>query len=226
MKQIQVYAKNRTAKGKAEAGRLRRAGFFPAVLYSEGRPGRDIQLNEHDFVLLFRGHHAENLILDLTVGEDKPVKALLKAMQHHPLTGRVLHADFYAISMNKKLTLEVPVTLSGEPIGVTQGGGVLEHVLRSVMLECLPGDLPEEIQLDVSGLALGHTLKVRDLPLDTTKHRILTDGDLVVAAVSMPRLVEEPEAEEAVAEGAAAAGPEVITAKKPEEEEAAEKKKE
>ena len=162
MKQIQVHAQSRTAKGKAASGRLRRSGFFPAVLYSEGKPGRDIQLNEHDFVLLFRGHHAENLLMDLTVDSDKPVKALLKAMQHHPLNGRVLHADFYAISMDKKLELEIPVTLVGEARGVAQEGGILEHVLRSVMVECLPDDLPEELQLDVSDLGMGHTLKVKD----------------------------------------------------------------
>jgi large subunit ribosomal protein L25 len=217
MKQIQVHAQSRTAKGKAASGRLRRSGFFPAVLYSEGKPGRDIQLNEHDFVLLFRGHHAENLLMDLAVDSEKPVKALLKAMQHHPLNGRVLHADFYAISMDKKLELEIPVTLVGEAKGVAQEGGILEHVLRSVMVECLPDDLPEELQLDVSDLAMGHTLKVKDIPLDTAKYRILTDGDIVVAAIAAPRTAEE-EAPAAAEEGGAAE-PEVITAKKAEEEE-------
>jgi large subunit ribosomal protein L25 len=218
MKQVQIVAKTRTAKGKAESGRLRRTGFFPGVVYSAGKPGRDIQLNEHDFVLALRGHHGESLLVDLVVDGGAPEKALLKAMQHHPLNGRVLHADFYAISMDRKLTLSVPLELAGEPVGVTQGGGLLEHVLREIEIEALPGDLPEVVTLDVASLGLGHSVKVKDIPADP-RYTVLTDGEIVVAVVAAPRIAEEPEA--APAEGGSAE-PEVITAKKTDEGEAAE----
>jgi len=222
MKQVQIVAKTRTAKGKAESGRLRRTGFFPAVVYSAGKPGRDIQLNEHDFVLALRGHHGESLLVDLVVDGGAPEKALLKAMQHHPLNGRVLHADFHAISMDKKIVLSVPLELAGEPVGVTQGGGVLEHVLREIEIEALPGDLPEMVTLDVASLGLGQSLKVKDIPADP-RFQVLTDGEIVVAVVAAPRVAAEPEAEEA-AEGSAE--PEVITAKKPDEDDADAGKKE
>lgn len=216
MKQVQISATTRTAKGKAESGRLRRTGFFPAVVYSAGKPGRDIQLNEHDFVLALRGHHGENMLVDLVVDGGAPEKALLKAMQHHPLNGRVLHADFYAIAMDRKLTISVPLELAGEPVGVTQGGGVLEHVLREIEVEALPGDLPEVVTVDIATLGLGHSLKIKDIPADP-RYTVLTDGELVVAVVAAPRVAEEPEA--APAEGSAE--PEVITAKKTDEAEAA-----
>ena len=100
MKETKLTAKPRTSKGSAEAGRLRRTGWFPAVVYGEGRPGVDIQLNEHDFVMMLRTHRSENMIVDLVVeGNDKPFKVMLKAMQHHPISGRVIHVDFYEVSM-------------------------------------------------------------------------------------------------------------------------------
>ena len=140
MKETKLIAKPRTAKGSASAGRLRRTGWFPAVVYGEGRPGVDIQLNEHDFVMMLRSHRSENMIVDLTVeGTDKPYKVMLKAMQHHPITGRVIHVDFYEVSMTRKIEIEVPVKLAGIPTGVANEGGILEHVLRALTVQCLPG---------------------------------------------------------------------------------------
>lgn len=221
MKETKLTAKMRTAKGKAASGRMRREGWFPAVVYGAGRPGLDVQLNAHDFVMVLRDHHSENLIVDLAVeGQEKPYKVMVKAMQHHPLNGRVLHVDFYEINMSKKIKIRVPVELKGEATGVVNGGGLLEHVLREVNVECLPGDMPEEIAVDVSGMELGSTLHVKDIATDG-KFVILDDGELVVAAVAAPRTAEE---EEKPAEGEAAS-PEVITEKKADDDEKAEKEK-
>lgn len=215
MKETKLTAKPRTVKGKAEAGRMRRMGWFPAVVYGEGRPGTDIQMNEHDFVMVLRNHRSGNMIVDLAVeGSDKPCKVMLKAMQHHPITGRVMHVDFYEINMARKIDIEIPVRLAGDPVGVVSEGGILEHVLRLLKVQCLPGDLIEEVSLDVSGLGIGKTLRIRDIPLDREKYKIQEDEDQVVATVAAPRKEEEPAA---AAEGAAAS-PEVITEKKPEED--------
>ena len=225
MKETKLTAQPRAAKGSASAGRLRRTGWFPAVVYGEGRPGLDIQLNEHDFVMMLRSHRSENMIVDLTVeGKDKPLKVMLKAMQHHPLTGRVIHVDFYEVSMTRKIEIEVPVKLTGTASGVANEGGILEHVLRALTVQCLPGDLIEELELDVSALSVGKTLRVRDMKIDTAKYRIMDDPDQVIAAVAAPRTEEEEKAEADAA--ATAAGPEVLTEKKAEEgEEGAEKGK-
>ena len=225
MKETKLTAKTREAKGTASAGRLRRTGWFPAVVYGEGRPGLDIQLNEHDFVMMLRTHRSENMIVDLAVeGKAKPFKVMLKAMQHHPLTGRVIHVDFYEISMTRKIEIEVPVKLVGVPTGVANEGGILEHVLRTLTVQCLPGDLIEEFSLDVADLHIGKTLRVRDVPVDAAKYKVMNDPDQVVAAVAAPRTEEEEKAETEAEAAAAAAGPEVLTEKKEEEGEEGEGK--
>ena len=225
MKETKLTAKTRAEKGSASAGRLRRTGWFPAVVYGEGRPGLDIQLNEHDFVVMLRTHRSENMIVDLTVeGRDKPVKVMLKAMQHHPLTGRIIHVDFYEVSMTRKIEIEVPVKLVGVPTGVANEGGILEHVLRTLDVLCLPGDMVEEFELDVADLHIGKTLRVRDVKVDAAKFKVLSDPDQVVAAVAAPRTEEEEKAATETDAATAAAGPEVLTEKKDEEGEAGEGK--
>jgi len=222
MKQTTLNVQSRDLKGKAAAGRLRRTGFFPAVIYAEGRPGVDIQVNEHDFVMMLRSHRSDNMILDLTVeGADKPYKVMLKAMQHHPLNGRVIHVDFYEVSMARKINIEITVRLSGTPVGVANEGGVLEHGLRVLNMSCLPGDVLEELVLDISGLHANESLRVRDVAIDASKYEVLDGADQVVAAVAIPRaeVVATAEGEEGAA--ADATSPEVLTEKKEEEGEAA-----
>ena len=175
--------------------------------------------------MMLRTHRSENMIVDLAVeGNDKPFKVMLKAMQHHPLTGRVIHVDFYEISMTRKIEIDVPVKLTGIPTGVANEGGILEHVLRTLTVQCLPGDLIEEFALDVTDLHIGKTLRVRDVPVDAAKYKVLSDPDQVVAAVAAPRTEEEEKAEAEAEAGVAAAGPEVLTEKKEEEGEEGEEK--
>lgn len=211
---ITVKADVRATKGTANVGRLRRSGWIPAVIYSEGKPADPIQLNEHDFVAMLRRHHGEHMIMDLVVGDAKPRKVLLKDLQHHPLKGTPIHADFYEVSMTRKLRVEIPIRLSGDPVGVTGQGGILDHLLRAVEVECLPSDLMEEIVVDVAALELGHHLSVSDIKLDASKYRVVTASDLAIAAVSAPQ------AEEVAAEAVAAGPeePEVLTEKKDKDE--------
>ncbi|MDD2239220.1 MAG: 50S ribosomal protein L25 [Kiritimatiellae bacterium] len=228
MKKTKLIAQLREAKGSAASGRLRRTGWVPAVAYGEGRPGLDIQLNEHDFVMLLRDHRSENMILDLEVeGMDKISKVMVKALQHHPITGRIIHADLYEVSMSRTISIEVPVKLVGVPIGVAQHGGLLEHVMRTVAMECLPGDVIDELELDVTNLNVGDILRVEDVKVDAAKHKLLDELDQVIVAVAAPRLEEETAEEEAEAEAEAGeASPEVLTEKKEEEGEKAQDEKE
>lgn len=216
---VKLSAKARQSKGSAAVGRLRKQGMVPAVVYGSGNEAHMIELNGHDFEQALRGHRSEHMLMDLEVeGEKGARKVLLKEVQHHPVTGRIIHADFNEVSMTRKLHVEIPIRLVGEPSGVSQQGGVLEHILRSVEVECLPTDIMEDVALDVSALNIGDSLLVSNIQLDPAKFTILTAKELAVAAVAAPRKEEELVPEAAAVEGAAAE-PEVIREKKEEGEE-------
>lgn len=212
-KEIKLSANKRETSGSSAAKALRKTGWMPAVVYGE-KGARSIQINRHNFDLMLKHHASENLIVDLDVEGDAPVKALLREVQHEAVLGHPLHADFIEISMTKKMRVSIAITLVGDPVGVTQQGGILEHVMRTLEVECLPMDLVETFTVDVSGLALGKTLMVRDLTIDP-KFTVLTAGDVAVATVVAPR-EEKVETPEAAAE--AAATPEVVGKKKEEGE--------
>jgi large subunit ribosomal protein L25 len=219
MKALKIVAEPRDARGSGPAGRLRHQGLIPAVVYGDGKPGRMIQLNAHDFERSLHGHAGEHMLMDLEVTGEAPLKVLLKEVQHHPVSGKITHADFNVVSMTRKLRVELPIKLVGEPAGVSQQGGVLEHIMRTVEVECLPTDIVEHVDLDVSGLHIGESLLISHIRLDPAKFTILSLAEQAVAAVSAPKIEEEPvAAEAAVAEGALAE-PEVITEKKVEGEE-------
>lgn len=220
MKAVKLVAQSRDVKGSAAVGRLRRSGLIPAIIYGSGKEARLIQLNAHDFEQTLRGHMGEHMVMDLEVGKDEALKVLLKEVQHDPVSHKIIHADFNEISMTRKLRVEIPIRLQGEPVGVTQQGGVIEQILRQVEVECLPTDILEQIEMDVSGLHVGESLTVANIQLDPAKFTILSAKELALAAVAAPKVEEEPVAEAAV-EGAPGE-PEVITEKKPEEGEEAE----
>ena len=178
-------------------------------------------MNLHEFVMMLRRHGSENMLLDLAVeGQPAPVKVMVKALQHHPVTGQIIHVDFYEVSMTRAIEMEVPLKLSGHAVGVANEGGMLEQSLRTLRVECLPADVVNEIELDVSGLHVGDGIHVRDVVVDTAKLRILDDADQLVVAVAAPRL----SGDDTSAEGEAAGEPEVATAKKAAEEDGADKK--
>lgn len=216
-KEIKLAASKRDVSGTSASKVLRRSGWLPAVVYGENG-ARSIQIDRRAFDTMLKHHTSENLIVDLSINGDKVVKALLREVQHEAVMGGVLHADFVEVSMTRKMRVTIPITLKGEPVGVSQQSGILEQVLRDLSVECLPGDLIESFDVDVAALALGDTLMVRDLKLDA-KFTILTSGDVAVATVVAPR--EEKVEEAAPGEAGATTQPEVI-GKKKEEGEAAE----
>lgn len=220
-KENKLVAESRDVAGTAASRRLRRTGVVPGVVNNEKGEAQWVRLNRHDFEMMLHRHVSENLILDLEVDGKAAKKVLLKEVQHDPLTGHILHADFVEISMTRKMRIGISIKLVGEPFGVSQEGGILEQSLRSLEVECLPTDLVEEIDVDVSALKIGDSLLVRDLKLDS-KMTVVTTGDLAVASVSAPR-AEEVAVAEAAVEGAAGAEPEVVgeKGKKEEGEEAA-----
>jgi len=209
-----LAAEKREVSGSSAARRLRREGLLPCVLNTDKGESRLLQVARHGFELLLKHHRSESLILDLRVDKEKPMKVLLRAVQHDPLTDETVHADFVEVSMTRKMKVQVPIVLAGEAVGVTQTGGVLEHLLRDLEIECLPGDISESVEVDISHLNIGDTVLVREMTVPSS-WTVLADADVAVAAVAAPRVEEEPVVEEE-AEAAEEGEPEVIGEKKEE----------
>ncbi len=222
MDQIRIKAEPRAEQGPAAVRRLRRAGMIPGSLMKMKRGGTAlIKCPSHDFMMAMRGKTGKQLLVTLEMG-DAEVPALLRELQNDVLAGTPIHVDFSEVSLTEKVRVTVPVTLVGEPTGVKLGGGVLEQVLRTVDVECLPADIAEKFDVDVSALGLDQTLFVRDLKLGD-KFTVVTRGELALAVVKSPDDV--PAAGAAAPAGEAAAAPEVIKKGKEEEPAADDAKK-
>lgn len=202
------------ARGSGVSRRLRREGWLPGVINNKKCESWLIQMNRHDFEMVLRHHSSENMILDMEVDGQKPRKVLLNEVQRDPLTDNILHVDFLEISMTEKMRTHIRIALTGEAQGVIQEGGVLGHRLREIEVECMPADLVEQIEVDVSALKIGDSIRIEDITVDP-KITVLTAGDVAVASVSAPRKEEEivPEETKEAAEGAE---PEVIGEKEKE----------
>ena len=185
---IKINVVPRSTRGSANARRLRRQGVVPAVLYGADRVGLNVQLSEHDFAQMLRHHASESLVVDLAIDKHGETKALLKEVQHHPLTGQVVHVDFQEISMTQKIKVDVAVELVNVPVGVSQGGGVLDSLVHSIEVECLPGDLIEKVEVDVSDLDIGQHRTVGEIQVDSTKISIITASEIAVANVLPPKV--------------------------------------
>lgn len=201
MEFVDLRVVRRTGTGKGVARELRRRGQIPAILYGEGEP---IPLTADPKVLLrVLGTEAgENVILNLTIvdGKDFTRKAMVKEVQVDPVTGKALHADFLAISMERPIEVEVPVEVAGVPEGVKEKGGILDQILREIRVRCLPVAIPDRIGLDVSSLDIGDVLHVSDLPIPEGVE-LLTDREQAVVMVAAPAVEEvaAPVGEEAAA---------------------------
>jgi len=197
----------REAIGKGAARKLRAAGKIPAILYGRGRDSLPLALDPRALDRILRSSGA-NTLLDLTVEGHPEVKdtvALVKDLQRDPLRGSIVHADLYAVDLTRAVTVDVPIHLVGKARGL-DFGGILEHTLREVALECLPRSIPESIEVEISHLEVGDVIHVRELTLPEGV-TLVTDGDLGVVHIALPQAEPTPEeaaAAAATTEGAAA----------------------
>lgn len=203
-----LVAEPREAKGTTGSRRIRRAGVLPAIIYNEKGESELIQLDRHNFELMLRRHASANMMLDLRIGEREARRVLLKDVQREVIANRVIHADFQAVSMTRKMRVHVPIRLVGDPVGVAQGG-ILDQRLRELEIECLPIDLVEEIAVDVTALGIGNTITVSQIQV-SPKLRVMNSPILSVASVIAPV------AEEVAKTDDAATGTEPDLIKKPE----------
>jgi large subunit ribosomal protein L25 len=218
-------AVKREGRGKNEANRLRAAGQIPAVVYGSKKDGKApegvaLAVDPKAVLRILHSDSGANTLINLRV-DGTEARVMMKEYQLDPITHQLLHADFYALAMDKAITVTVPIVLKGESRGVKQQGGIVDFVTREIEVECLPTNIPGHIDVDVSELMLNQSIRVKDLAKEAN-WTAMTDGETMIVHVVMPKA--EVSAEAATAEGAAAAPaaaaePEVIKMGKEEKEE-------
>lgn len=222
MEKIQLAVAARQAAGKSANKKLRRQGWVPAVVYGHSRETLPLQVGLQELTKALGGITGRNVVITLKVenqGKSSNKTTLIKEIQRNPLSGEVLHIDFYEVSLTKEIKVEIPVVAKGEAVGVKMDGGVLDHSLWLLEVSCLPTQIPERIEVDVSNLKIGDSIHVKDLAV-LPGVKILSNPETSVFSVKLPTKEAEIPAAGAVEE-AEAAEPEVIREKKEEPEEAA-----
>jgi large subunit ribosomal protein L25 len=217
MKSVPLTAYARSVTGRNAVNKLRNAGRVPTVIYGRKRAPQTLELNQRELDKLISHSASENILVDLAIDGDAAPKrlALVQDVQHDPMSGAVLHIDFHEVAPDEKVTFMVPVEAVGSPIGV-KDGGVLEHVLHKLRVRALPADLPLVLEVDVSGLAMGKSLHLGEIPAPAGVE-ILGDKKVPVLACAAPR----SEAEEAAAEAAATTTSDVEMIKEKKDDEGA-----
>lgn len=214
-----LQAEKRDTKGKNEARRLRASGRIPAVVYgAEKGKAVEIAVDPKALLRILHSDSGVNTLigLDLDGGQ---TRVLVKEYQLDPIDHKLLHADFYQVAMDKALIVTVPVVLKGEARGVKQQGGIVDFVHRELEIECLPGDIPEHIDIDISELMLNQGIRVRELQVEGAKWKPVSDADMMIVHVVPLKAEAEPAAAEAAAAPGTPAEPEVIKKGKAEKDE-------
>jgi large subunit ribosomal protein L25 len=195
---------------------MRRAGRVPGNLYGHDVDPVAVQASERELEALVGSISVENTLVDLELDDGSARKVLIREIQRHPVRPKILHVDFFEIRADEKLRVNVPLRLVGTPVGV-KNGGVLQQIRYELEVDCLPADIPESFEVDISALGIGDSLHVRDVP--SAGFVFSEEADLTICAVSAPRIVEEEPTEEVPGLlEEAEAEPEVITARRGEDE--------
>lgn len=212
-----LAAATRSGRGKNEARRLRSSGALPAVVYGgESKEGMSVSVDPKALLHILHSESGANTLISLSVDEGAVSKVLVKEFQLDPVTSDLLHVDFYRLALDKAITVTIPVTLTGEPEGVKVQGGLVDFVQREVQVECMPTEIPEHIEVDISPLVIGQGIRLREV-LEGVSWSPVSDPDTLLVHVIAPKVEEEEvEADEAVegAEEGTEAGGEPEVAKK------------
>ncbi len=194
-KTAEITAARRDGTGKGAARTYRREGRVPGILYGHGEESVPLTVDANELQRLVHTISVENTIVDLGFGDGGgTIKVLIREIQQHPFRDDFLHIDFFHVAMDEKISVDVPIVIVGVPTGVKNKGGVMDHQLREIEVYCLPGDIPEKVEIDVSELDIGDAIHVRDLSIPNVE--IELDPERTVIAVLAPTVVEVEEEEE------------------------------
>ncbi len=195
MELLDLKVNKRETRGKGAARELRRRGHIPAVLYGAGIETVSLSVDVADLELVYKKSGSGQLLVNLDIPDmDAPMSAMVKELQTHPVSQNYLHADFYEVSMDRKIKVNVPVVATGKSIGVEMGG-IMQLVRRELEMLCLPLEIPESIEIDITDLEIGDSVHVDDIPLEGDIE-IIHDVNFTVLTVVAPKVEEEPEEEE------------------------------
>lgn len=222
MKEIQLRSRIREGSGKKAAHKIRAAGDIPGILYGHKAEPISLIVPEHELWQILHHATSEHLILKLKIEDsgEGDVLTLVRDVQHHPVTGDILHVDFQRISMDEKIKVGVPVELDGIARGVKEFGGILDHVVREVTVKCTPKEIPEALTIDVSEMDIGNSIHLSEIMMSYPKLEFLDDPSVTLAHVSPPKKLE------ILAEEEEEAPEEVEGEEAPEEQETEEQEKE
>lgn len=222
MSVIPLSASRRETLGKGGARKARAAGQIPGIVYGHGETPLPVAVGAREFQLALHQHRGGNAIISLTVDGGEHT-ALIRDVQYDPISRAILHLDFQKVSLTESVEVEVTLHLTGVPVGVKDGGGVLEHITRTVKVRCLPTAIPSSIDVDVTRLAIGDSAHVSEISVPDVE--VLSDPETTIATVVPPTVFEEKPAEEvAAAVGTEAAEPELSVERGKKEDEAADAK--
>jgi large subunit ribosomal protein L25 len=213
MEEIFLEVEPREELGKIKTKHLREKGFIPAVIYREGQESHAIKVSHRQLLSLIHQHRLESVVINVNIKDDKKHKSrscLIKEIQYDPVKGDIIHVDFNQISLTKVIKVNVSVVAKGEPVGVKQEGGSLEHLLWEIEVECLPADIPKAIEVDVGHLKIGDAIHIKDITFPP-HIKVLNDPEAMVLSVTPPIKEEIPVA---AVEGEEKLEPEVIKEKK------------
>ena len=193
---IKLEVKEREGRGSADSRRLRREGLIPGVLYGRGKPPHAFAVPERELRRVLSGDSGLHAILDVVVdGQETARPSVLKDYQQHVPSGRLSHIDLHEVRLDQPIQTQVSVTLVGEPEGVKEGG-VLSQISREINVEALPMEIPDHLELDVSGMGIGDTMRLADLPAQEGVTYLDDPEETVLASVQIPAVIVEPEPEE------------------------------
>ena len=191
---LNIKAITRTTKGNGPARALRREGQIPAILYGPGNEPTSIAVDTHELELLLKSSRSGQIFVNMAIDGAGERKALLKELQRHPVSGQYIHADFYEVAMDRKIRVRVPVTTRGKSQGVEMGG-MLQIIRRELEVLCLPDDIPEVIEIDITELDMGESVHVEDIPLEGDVE-IPHEVNFTILTILSGRKVEEEEVDE------------------------------
>ena len=209
-----LIVKKRNNQGTSSSRRMRSDGLLPGIIYGSDKESNIVEMNLNQVEKILKNHSSDSVLIEVDLEDEGSVRVLLKEVQYHPVTSSILHVDLQRVVAGKPIQVDVAIELNGEPEGV-KSGGIIDHKIHSLSVECLPKDMIESIPVDITNLEIGDSLTVSDITV-TSKIKILSDENLQVISINAPKVIDSSDEETEEADEASTE-PEVITEKNEEE---------